>query len=105
MEAVQEEEQVLQSPSGGMGLLWNFISSILLLFSVESVSKFFFGVNKKEEQDRHVHPDPRVVEKPRNGVAQAPPQKARRNEKFAPTPRQYIPRNQVNYGLTKRIKP
>jgi hypothetical protein len=93
------EEQVLQSPSGGMNLLWNFISSILLLFSVDSVSKFFFGAKKEkvEEQDAIVP----AVEKPRNGV-KVPPPKAFQN--FGPS-RQYIPRNQGNYGHTKRIKP
>ena len=96
MAAVQEEH-VLQSPSGGMGLIWNLISSILMLFSVESVSKFFFGAKKEEmEEQEEVHDD--AVEKPKN----APPKKAFQN--FSRT-RQYIPRNQVNYGLTKRIKP
>jgi hypothetical protein len=96
-----QEERVQQSPSGGLGLLWSFISSLILLFNVESVSKFFFGVKKVEEEDRDVNVNLHV-EKPRNGVV--PPLKKAAHQKFAPS-RQYIPRNQGNYGHTKRIKP
>jgi hypothetical protein len=97
MVAVQEE-QVQHAPSGGLGLLWNFITSIILMFSVEAVSKFFFGA-KKEEPVKH------DADKPRHGVGVAPPKMKARFAEKSGLSRQFIPRNQVNYGLTKRIKP